>query len=967
MAIYRTGRTRTLALNGSIFGTYAITRYIKDGLPVPHVRCIEEPHYEFDLPNATDAFTYNLTVMGTGLNWGLSVTPDTNLPNWDACATGELKERHPAMVTITLRGESDELDLSEYFDVPGSISIGIVGTWEYSVQLEEFIEFPFALGPEVVDDLGFFIEGSSARHRLTARGARYFERPIVGTSESLSFVGPSGSLGLSHEIEEGDGFGYDVEIAGNTTQVELGGTFGATFAQGAGTTYTRSISYTGGEAQCNGTSTGISLDIDADAPDQCSMSATIGHTQTFTLIARLRSLGTTGTVPYPGDVTIGWITHKDEEGEDALTVVPVSGGSASSSYTQRYYAYDCELCGSPQTGESKNERTHSRANVNGLSDNGDDARDNHLPFQIYPWEALRLAHASSRTVSSTDTLTDGDNSLALTESNWEGHRYLSVPYTFGDDRTLTLVVGGKEFDLPVTAGTGTAVIDLCRPSNLPAGEVWTRDGRWPLASGPTSDPDEFSMGDPEKGWTFGILSRPTSVTVNGLLEEESLAIGPLSLVRQDSARARVLIAFMNEQRVWESPSDTTYGDFDLSLLADGKQCGPVCGRFRVQGESSESYSWTSIQDVSDFIDGLIKGWNATAVAAPSYSPEEEDDDTLKLLSPDREFQYCDPYLWDGSNWRDQTHLDCSGEGSIWAALYAHEVTIYPGIGDPMDFDRSEGGAFPLRCSAVYRSQAEGICFATEGAASAGIGVRLVTWLAEVSAGGATSAARGIYRTGSPFAKGNGTHRTRLAKDTSKYEEWAPQNRYVGRTDFFGVGETGRCFLRIHPDLRRALGFIAGGTLWLWFFDVGQQSADLSADARDTEVSAEWCAGAWKPAGGMFLLLGDGGNAKLYSLDTEGGTPTLASDLGAATSGDIFSTDDVTFRAYRLDGGTLKCHVLDVAGNEISAFDTNLTDLDEEFIACDQSVAERNGVQVALTAVQGGTRKVFLSSDGRNFS
>lgn len=967
--IWKTGRTRTLTLTGSLWGAYGINQYIDDSIPADRVKCIDEPQYEFSPPNAADIFEYHLSVMGSGLNWGISVHPETNLPNYEPCVTGELKTIHAAMVTITLRGESQELDLSEIYAIPGSNSISIAGTWTYSIPVEEYVEFPLALDPILVDADGFVNWGGAAENfRLTGRGARFFERPVPEAVESLAFHGATGTVALSHVLSGTEGFGYDVQIDGNTTVAKLGGSFGASFTGGAGADYVRTIGYTAGEATCTGTATSISLDIDPEPPNNSSFTCFLGMTQAYRFDGRFRLLGTAGTTAHPGTFSVDWISHK-EDGFDTLSQIPVSGGVASTTRVQRSYAYDCNLCGQDQTGISKFERTHCRANVSGdFVATGDDPRDIHLPFQLYPWPAMTLAHAGALTVSGPGELTSEADALGLSESCWEGYRYLSVPYTFSAERTLTLTVGGKEFKLKVTEGEGTATIDLCRPSNTPSGAVWTRDGRWPLEDGPTSGPDESSMGDAEKGWTFGILSRPDEVTVDGLLEEETLSLGPLQLVREGSAEARVLIPFMNDQRVWESPSDTTYGDFDLSLIVDGKQCGPVCGRFRVQGPMASTYAWPSVQGVSDFIDGLLKGWNGTTLAAPSTSPRDPDNPEVKLLTSALEFQYCDPYLWDGAQWRDQTHLNASSTATIWGTVYAHEVTIYPGIGDPLDADRSDGGAFPLRCSGVYRGQAEGLCFETGGAAKAGIGVRLVTWPDAAGAGGGTSDARGTYRTNAPFGKGNDAHRTRLAADGTKNEAWTPQNRYAGRTDFLGIPEpSGRCFLRIHSDLRRALGVVSGGTLWLWFFNVGQPSADVMAEAWDTEVPAEWCAGAWRPGHGMLLLLGDGGNALLYRLDTEGGTPSMSTDLGAATSGDIFSTDDVTFRAYRLDGGTVKGHVFDVAGNEISAFDTNLEGLDEEFIACDQSVARANGVEVALTAVQGGTRKVFLSSDGRNFT
>ncbi len=600
---------------------------------------------------------------------------------------------------------------------------------------------------------------------------------------------------------------------------------------------------------------------------------------------------------------------------------------------------------------------------------GQDSRDWRLLNQAYPYDAIEIEHDASRAVTSTDALTTGANTIATTSDNWEGHRYLSVPYAFTANRTLTLHVGGKRFRLPVTNGTGTAVVDLCRPTNLPSGKVWTRDGRWPLDDGPTSDPDESTGTDAENGWTFGILSRPASLTVDGLAGAEFLDLGPCALVRQTSSEVRVLVPFQKEQRVWTSETDTTYGDYDLHLLSDGKQCGPVCFRFRVVPFSGDpSLAYQTNDQVADFITGTILGWTATAEASPSFSPYAG---ATKLLGPDHAACNISPYAWNGgttgsdADWTDQTSL--TPTATLLSALLSDEVQVYSGCGNPLEAYDPGDSSFPLRYAQVTRGQAEGLVFGSGGGAEENADVELVAWSGGSAAGDDSTDVQGIYRTEEPYATGNQNHRTRLTLKPNRYEEWTPQNRYVGRTDFLWVPETYRSFLRIHSDLRRALGFVQDGTLWLWFFDVGQQSADLSVDARDTGITAEWCAGAWKTGHGMLILVGDGGEAKLYTLDYEGGTPTLSTTLGDATSGDIFSTDDTTFRAYRLDGGTLKWHVTDVDGTELDSGDTNLTGLDEEPIALDQSVAGTNGVQVAVLAVEGGTRKVFLSSDGINFS
>jgi hypothetical protein len=708
------------------------------------------------------------------------------------------------------------------------------GTWSFDIDVELWVEPYVPANSETIDGTDFRVEEAQVAvpDGLPNTGGRWLYKTYEGSMSvaTITLDGAtataSGAAPAGVEIDLGRVIGH---VASYSVNVASLAEWNMTEFMDASidVPYVRTLTTMNGTSTATGSGGLLRAEGVAAAPANWSIRNSVTQSADYELApplkysldGLLREIASGPTDGYPDLMHVRWQYRQEWDGSAWTPVTELldANPSFSSSVEQHDYAVYANLQGTDQAPFAKVERCPIRVWMDDPSEIGEDYREWRLQVTPYQGRVLTITQSSFRTVSDSKTLTHDDGTLPLTETLREGYRYLRIPYTWSSgDATLVMTLGGKTYELAVTSGAHTLDVDLCLDvANLPEEFRGShrvpdrRDGRWPLKDGPLGDPDEDTGEAADDGWLWGDLSHADSLSI-AVPAGETLALTPLSLRRLTDSEVGVLLGFLNEQRVWTSETDSTYGDYDLSLLSDGKQVGPVCFRFHVVPVSgSPHYAYQTIADVASFIAGVFPGWG-TVTYTPSISPEEPVSGA-KLLSPASEAGNLDPYLYHSEEWHDQTSL--TPPVDLWAGWKLDEVIAVPKLGDPM-LNSDFGSVTPLRCSKVMRARAEGLCgHRATPRAAAGIEVELVTWTGEAARGTGVSQADGRYRTGSPWAHGSGNHRTRLVLLKKSYDEHHVANRYPHRTSFLEAGSYGRPSIMQDWDGRLHRLSVDDGDLW----------------------------------------------------------------------------------------------------------------------------------------------------------
>lgn len=752
---------------------------------------------------------------------------------------------------------------------PPALSIDAVfnGHWKVECDVEERF-FPYTpSNSTTIDGVDFRYEGTwtAQSDGLPNRGGLWYERYRVGGKLILTATFNGETHTATHTFTGSEVFdvGYNIyrylECQGYMGSTD---TFCTAFVNGIPYTYTRSGSHTSGDGltvTTFSTGAGGAYLSHTDSHNrylyppyigsQLSLSMELGGK--YSLDAHVRSVDLT---PKPG-IKVVW-NHGELDGPDVSTV-----------YQQYLYEVVARQFESSFDAFSHNDIGAIRTwlKVSDLTSSGDDVRDPRMQIQFYPWRVSTINQDSSHVVGSGGTITSGSTTIAITEPIWEGYRYLrfvATPSGFSN-RNMSVSIGSKNYSFRIGSGATTVTIDLRSPSNIPSGfEKDIRQSRFPLSilSGPygpdRGKPDITSGTDEEKGWLWGLLDRPTSVSVSGVGDGESLSIGIMSLTRLDYAWVGVMLPFKREKKGWTSPTDTTYLDLDFPIWCDGKCVSDWPGRAHVVPTSgSASFTYYSFNQIRGFIQS-IPGWYMDPPVTNTESPSDVADPTSYYLGGWTEFGNADPYIHTGLSWRPQVHMNISA--NLYACMKLDEVQTYPGCGDPRLPYGGTNDRTPIRTSKVIRGKSDALVLRnTDGQPWQGALVDLVLDPGLTESGGSgTTDSRGNTSTGYPWAKGHKQYRVRSG--TLYWDNQYIENRSGLRVGFRRAPLPNK---GIHITKDRVSGIFfavrsTGGTLNLYRFDLKDLN-DVIEILSDPDEHLNSAQVGWHPANYLVVVYNKG--------------------------------------------------------------------------------------------------------------
>lgn len=646
----------------------------------------------------------------------------------------------------------------------------------------------------------------------------------------------------------------------------------------------------------------------------------------------------------------------------------------------------------------------------------EDRRDHRLLIHGGRWDAASFSvEAETEIVSAGGDWTggtagglgriltaSGTRDLDVDERVWESSRYFrpQLKLTASEPKVVTITVANdrisKEYRVRVAPGdTVSPLIDgRILPWNLPPEvEKDTRDSRSPLrfqpstlespiATGPEEKADyleEIAEGDdPDdleeaRGWVWGV-NRPTSVTFScDLGGGETLEVGKIDLVRQDPPKLSLIDAFKGDinqfggwRLLWKSTAfggDTTVtgqvvgGPF-ATLNVDGRIAFDLPAYWYDQPVvGASSFVYPSVSD--------IVGWFN---AFPGVTATEIGSGGNPAWLTNANFAPClggSGAIWTGSAWEYWADKEAASV-TIKAQELLDELDVPPEWGDGLN--QGAYGRTDVAACKFLRARAEGVVAdpATRKPAESVL-VETEDVVAAVSAGTATTDARGTYVTGTPWGRGSREHETRC-DGTVSTRKW--RNGWPERTAFFFTqpSEGGLYAVSSRGDGRlfRLMGDSEGearidvawsGTSGAWT----ERSTGLPIEGGDVR--------AIKGTSDVAVAIIDGGTLTVRMTRDEGRTLEDPVSLGSADAVTMADAGDGRLYVAKLDGGTVKVSLLST--NDLTVlggpWTTNLTGLSSDArIDGDGIRLEDNRFALLLVTAEGGTPTLHSSFDGRTF-
>lgn len=827
MAIYKTGRTRTLTMQGAISGSI---------------------YRDFEIPAGLVA-------------WGISSFDAAGL-HCSASAVSTVSAFSWSYELQVLAGDGDISPVGDTQNASGSwSSVGVFtedisGSYSFSLDVEEFVE---------IETTGTFPSygGASVTDPPKTTSVRFFELPKVGGT--ISATATAHSLGLtayaSKTITSTDAematISYTGSLSVTSKSVGIAQTTGLT---GLITGLPMGILYTATNADCSATTDGGALVISGgtvtDIPCTCSLQQAPDKSARLNLAIRAMQSA------YPS--TIG--VELESIGGASPAPVNAISGSVVQTVTQQYYSCGAYLNGVTYTGPSANEfepvRCWLRPGSSGDGDPysllalGEDQTAWRILFRGFKWDAMTMTQADTMNVDNapqTSHWTAGTNTTlansggsaitatvgsvvtgslsstlpiadgALKHSDWLGvsfcgYRFLRVELTGDDDDTdqpASIQLGSKQWDIHVGT-SGYVDIDLCCPTNRTSGTD-TDDCQWTW-----NGPSPYSVTD---GEMWGV-SNVSTFTIKNLAPGHVYTLNGLHLVRKDHAGITFLPTFAGWKQAFPSVTvgsveSTTYYRRARQADTDGRQSREDTDFVWIHTDDGEGITTDTYTDVpiSAVVSALHTGgapprdgWDATDlmpnpnIAAPGTCTGVSTDMLRNCyLNSDLGsiYLYGSGAIFDGKRWIYGYDIGCTGTVTIPAQLLIDSVDWYPDCGDAWGWrDSSYVGDFQLAGAAILRGQAYGLIFNEDGDAVEGVKVAVTdaaTGL--VDAGSGRSGAVGEYKTGSPFGKGLVSYKVTEESGTMPYPSLTGTflTRHRSRFCFTGLHVPCCCDILFCPD------------------------------------------------------------------------------------------------------------------------------------------------------------------------
>ena len=554
--------------------------------------------------------------------------------------------------------------------------------------------------------------------------------------------------------------------------------------------------------------------------------------------------------------------------------------------------------------------------------------------------------------------------------NLEAYRYLRlrIRSVTNANQPFTLGLAGETWDGTTGAANTYIEVDLdllCATSETD--DVEEKDSRNPIED-PGGFPTHTKTEDQYKlGWGVNWADLPFELS--GLTSGETYEIDWIRLVRDESAFS-VAPPFTRSFEAWTSPSDTTYL-YPLAFYdADGRPSDwPYMARIDPSGAGSDQYRQFRLEEAKLF---LNYPWGRDCIQL-SITDDGFHNFTLPAMTLcGGGFTY--NYATAGcTQWRDvNTEV---GVTVLPAQMLWDVVEGYPGAGRGL----WDGTAYstlapqiPLAFGKVLRGIAVGAAF-NAGADNVPLEAAQVVMFETATptnvAGTALTDSIGRFRTQAPGAKGNKNHTTEIQVDPPLSAAKVVQNRERDRTSFRIETEEADepIGYAVSRTSRHARVYEKSGTLHVGF----SNNASFIWSEHDLAITVDSAEIRYARLGQidkLFLIVSESGTIKLYEIEDEGGTKTLAITVGAGTHGAFAYTGDGRLFTYRLDSGTVYVRAYDAQGNALYAEQTTtLTGLDDSEISTDYSVGAGGQGRIGLLHRVGGSLVFKTANDGINFS
>ncbi len=992
MAVYVTGRTRTLTVAGDI--TAILRGYAGTA-----------PTYDID----------GNCVPGTGIagNSGISsgyiVSPWGGTIEWvhHDPAFAPLGEYGWELAIMPVAGGTVKTFLvTDTITPPTNITANATGEFTFVVEVEECFEtqdIPGGMSDTIDSREWANYGGTGYADGLISEGTQveYFERIIDGSDMTVTLSWDAGAAGSGSDSQT-DVAGASIPITAYDVVTHQEGTvanyiqncsieydflesIGPNFVETENGTYYSArgtLSYTTGtrkmlallELGYLGTVVTDFCDLaTATAYGSGQLDNDIYPVKRYDLEGRIRAFDQ----PFPDALDVIWVNKANYpvENEESVT----GTGSFSDSIVQHEYLTDMLLNSVDQGAPTLLEYAAPRCWIDpaSLTSTGDDSRDWRLMIRGKPYLSHTIKHEASTVIengSSATGWTAGANTTITTASgaihivvaggsgsgykawasplNAEGYRYmkfrvrsvvnasqaLAVTFTVPSDGACT---ESKAYTVTTgAANTYTDVtIDLCFNDSRVV-TVEGTESRWPITSStglPTNSPDF---------WGLNVLDR---MTISGIANGETIDIDSIELVRTTETPLNSwLPSFYNWAPSWTTGTATNQKAFWWSDLA-GRVTG-FTDMFQV--DSPKSYNVESLTNLKDRING-IEGYTVTI---PGSFPS----DTYHSNSRPAHWAFGAGVTYHDSDWHYGVDVDVSSDFDVYAQALWDRVTVYPACGDC--WERTTYGALdeptPIRFGKHLRAQGWGACFSTT-APVASVVPHIWTDPGNVDRGSGVTDLLGYYKTGLTFARGNLNHKVSLvATDAVNVVAKHPAvSRMRHRAILAAMGVGGGLTYHVRAS-RHVLGMSNSGSLTNAVMDniQPQTPAMIGSDTGDSLCIR------WGPLDLHRWVDSSGSIIETRSVD--GGVSwTMARTIATGKWPAGFVGQDMRKRVYWVDGDAIKGEITDLQDNVIEAvFTVIASGVDDSGIAVWESVIE-NTRRVILWYTVGGSITEKISVDG----
>lgn len=793
MAIYVTGRTRTLTVAGDI--TAILRGYAGTA-----------PTYDGD----------GQCVPGTGIagNSGISsgyiVSPWGGTVEWvhHDPAFAPLGEYGWELAIMPVAGGTVKTFLvTDPITPPTNITANATGEFTFTVEVEECFEV-VDVPPGMVDTIDsrkwVNYGGTGYADGLISEGTQveYFERIIDGSDMSVTLSWDAGAAGTGSDSQT-DVAGASIRLTAYDVITHQEGNVGNyirscsieyDFLESIGPNYVDTENGTyysnrGTYSYTPGTRKMLAkLDLGylgsvvtdfcdlatATAYGNGQLDADIYPVKRYALEGRTRAFDQ----PFPNLLGVYWVDKAlyPLENEKLIT----GTGSFSDSSVQHEYLTDMLLMGVSKSAPTLLEYAAPRCWIDptSLTLTGDDSRDWRLMIRGKPYLSHTIKHepstivengssATGWTAGASTTVTSASGAIHMVAAggvgsgyktwaaplNAEGYRFMKIRLrsvvNASQDLFLTFTVPSdaactESKVYKVTTGAANTytdvTIDLCL-NEFRAVTVEGTESHWPrttLVGVPVNSPDF---------WGLNVLDK---MLVSGIADGETIDIDSIELVRTTETPLNSwLPSFYN----WQLAFDDGVGRGNQKAFWWGDVAGRVTGNtdcYQIEG-TPNSYTPLSLTNLKTEIDS-IEGYTVTV--AGSFPADGFHDN-----SQPAHWAFGAGIVYRDSDWHYGVDVDVSTDFDVYAQALWDRVTVYPACGDC--WESPAYGALdeptPIRFGKHLRAQAWGVAFDT-AAPVPSVSPYLWTDPGNIARGSGTTDLLGYFKTGLTFGRGNLNHK-----------------------------------------------------------------------------------------------------------------------------------------------------------------------------------------------------------------